>query len=209
MKFLIVIIVLHNLWLELFQILPKKGILTPPRNRNADLPKAERGSLKGEQMKMHRSLTQPYITDKDSRKLQLAIERTHSLRNNSRIYFVENGVERDTWPANSGVNSRADWNAPVTSFLLNVRLDRGAQRHASSTGRGCSCSVAKINCYINIQLTQKLICYNAGDWSLVPESGRSPGEGNGYPLQYSCLENSIDRGTWSGSYGVTKSQTRL
>ena len=40
---------------------------------------------------------------------------------------------------------------------------------------------------------------NAGDgrdMGLIPESGRSLGEGNGNPLQYSCLENSIDRGTW-------------
>ena len=37
---------------------------------------------------------------------------------------------------------------------------------------------------------------NAGDVNLIPESGRSPGGGNGNPLQYSCLENSMDRGTW-------------
>ena len=36
--------------------------------------------------------------------------------------------------------------------------------------------------------------FNEGDPSLIPESGRSPGEGNGCPLQYSCLENSMDRG---------------
>ena len=35
---------------------------------------------------------------------------------------------------------------------------------------------------------------NAGDQGSIPELGRSPGEGNGYPLQYSCLENSMDRG---------------
>ena len=34
---------------------------------------------------------------------------------------------------------------------------------------------------------------NAGDLNLIPESGRSPGEGNGNPFQYSCLENSMDR----------------
>ena len=39
---------------------------------------------------------------------------------------------------------------------------------------------------------------NAGDQGLIPGSGRSPGEENGYPLQYSCLENSIDRGPWRG-----------
>ena len=38
--------------------------------------------------------------------------------------------------------------------------------------------------------------WNAGDQGLIPGSGRSPGEGNGNPLQYSCLENSMDRGAW-------------
>ena len=37
---------------------------------------------------------------------------------------------------------------------------------------------------------------NAGDQGSVPELGRSPGEGKGYPLQYSCLVNSMDRGVW-------------
>ena len=37
---------------------------------------------------------------------------------------------------------------------------------------------------------------NAGDLGLIPGSGRSPGEGNGNPLQYSCLENPMDRGAW-------------
>ena len=44
----------------------------------------------------------------------------------------------------------------------------------------------------------------------IPVSGRSSGEGNGYPLQYSCLENSMDRGAWLATdYGASKSQTRL
>ena len=43
--------------------------------------------------------------------------------------------------------------------------------------------------------TVKSAC-NAGDPGSVPGSGRSPGERNGYPLQYSCLENSVDRGAW-------------
>ena len=37
---------------------------------------------------------------------------------------------------------------------------------------------------------------NVGDPGLITGSGKSPGEGNGYPLQYSCLENSMDRGAW-------------
>ena len=50
----------------------------------------------------------------------------------------------------------------------------------------------------------------AGDLGSVPGSGRSPGEGNGSPLQYSCLENSMDRGAWWATvHGVSKNQTRL
>ena len=40
---------------------------------------------------------------------------------------------------------------------------------------------------------------NAGDLGSIPGSGRPPGEGNGNPLQYSCLENSMDRGTWKAA----------
>ena len=51
---------------------------------------------------------------------------------------------------------------------------------------------------------------NAGDLGLIPGLGRSPGEGNGNPLQYSCLENPRDEGAWRAIvHGVTKSQTRL
>ena len=51
---------------------------------------------------------------------------------------------------------------------------------------------------------------NVGDLGLIPGSGRFPGEGNDNPLQYSCLENSMDRGAWGATvHGVTKSQTQL
>ena len=51
---------------------------------------------------------------------------------------------------------------------------------------------------------------NAGDLGLIPGSGRSPGEGNGNSLQYSCLENPMDqRAWWATVHGVTKSRTRL
>ena len=51
---------------------------------------------------------------------------------------------------------------------------------------------------------------NAGDLGSVPGSGISPGEGNDNPLQYSCLENSMDRGAWwAVVLGVTKNRTRL
>ena len=46
---------------------------------------------------------------------------------------------------------------------------------------------------------------DAKDTSLIPGLGRSPGEGNGNPLHYSCLENPMDRGAWQATvYGVTR-----
>ena len=51
---------------------------------------------------------------------------------------------------------------------------------------------------------------NAGDPGSIPGLGRSPGEGKGNPLQYSCLENPMDREDWWATvHGVAKSQTRL
>ena len=55
----------------------------------------------------------------------------------------------------------------------------------------------------------KVSAFNAGDLGSIPGLGRSPGEGNGNPLQYPCLENPMDRGAWWATvHGVTKSQTR-
>ena len=51
---------------------------------------------------------------------------------------------------------------------------------------------------------------STGEVGLIPGSGRSPGGGNGNPLQYSCLKNTMDRGAWWAAVpGVAKSQLRL
>ena len=56
----------------------------------------------------------------------------------------------------------------------------------------------------------KASTWNAGDPGSIPGSGRSPGEGNGNPLHYSCLENPMEGGAWLATvHGVEKSQTRL
>ena len=56
----------------------------------------------------------------------------------------------------------------------------------------------------------KASAYNVGDRGSIPGLGRSPGEGNGNPLQYSCLENPMDGGARQATvHGVTKSQTQL
>ena len=57
-------------------------------------------------------------------------------------------------------------------------------------------------------LDGKEFACNEGDLGSIPGLGRSPGEGKGYPLQYSCLENSMDRGAWKAIvHGIAKSQT--
>ena len=78
----------------------------------------------------------------------------------------------------------------------------------------CSQSVAGprvIHGASQVALVVKNLPTNAGDVrdvGSVPGLGRSPGEGNGNPLQYSCLENPMDRGGWQAMvHGATKSQT--
>ena len=80
------------------------------------------------------------------------------------------------------------------------------------------CSTGLCNCfYTNSILVwfpdssdDKESACNAGDPGLTPESGRSPGEGNGNPIQYFCLENSMDREAWWATvHRVTKNQTQL
>ena len=52
--------------------------------------------------------------------------------------------------------------------------------------------------------------HNAGDLGLIPGLGKSSGEGNDNPVQYSCLENPMDRGAWQATvHGVAKNQTGL
>jgi len=64
-----------------------------------------------------------------------------------------------------------------------------------------------------VALVVKNLSANEGDVKeagSIPELGRSPGEGNGNPLQHSCLENPMDRGTWRAAlHGISQSQTRL
>ena len=56
----------------------------------------------------------------------------------------------------------------------------------------------------------KAFAYNAGDPGLIPGLGRSPGEGNGSPLQYFCLENPMDGGaSWATDHKVARSRTQL
>ena len=70
------------------------------------------------------------------------------------------------------------------------------------------CNQALVSAYWDFPLAQmvKKSACNAGDLGSIPRSGRFPGEGNGSPLQCSCLENSMDRGAlWATDHGVAES----
>jgi len=72
----------------------------------------------------------------------------------------------------------------------------------------------KLTIWVSLWLSGKESCLQyrrlVGDVGSILGSGRSPGEGNGNPLQYSCLENPMDRGAcWATVHGVSKSQTQL
>ena len=75
----------------------------------------------------------------------------------------------------------------------------------------CMCTCLKpayVDRASQVGLVVKNLPANAGEVGSIPGSGRSPGEGNGNPLQYSCLENSMDRRTWWATvHGVAESWT--
>ena len=101
---------------------------------------------------------------------------------------------------------------PLQYSCLENPMDRGAW---GATVHGVTKSRTGLSdfhfhlCFLGGSVGKESTCH-AGDPDLIPGSGRSPGEGNGNPLQYSCLENPMDRGAWQDIvHGVTKSQTQL
>ena len=93
-------------------------------------------------------------------------------------------------PLSMGFLRQEYWNGlpfPAPGDLPNTGIELESPACRSSAGKESAC--------------------NAGDPGLIPGLERSPGEGNGYSLQYSCLENPMDRGGWQATvHGVIKSQ---
>ena len=81
-----------------------------------------------------------------------------------------------------------------------------SQSKSESCGDGSGTTVIFKLLYFPGGSDGKASAYSAGDLALIPGSGRSPGGGNGNPLQYSCLENPMDGGDWLATvHGVSKS----
>ena len=98
------------------------------------------------------------------------------------------------------MNNRVIWRVCRNTTRKLQLVEETWGRFLQGSGLARWCTVKESTCQ----------CRRCRDMSLIPGSGRSPGEGNGYPLQYCCLENLIDRGAWQATvHGVTKSRTQL
>ena len=108
------------------------------------------------------------------------------------------------------VPAHLDHRSPRLSLLLPQHsvLDRLDRQSLPVGGR--SNPRSHLVCIFPGSSDGKVSACNAGDLGSIPESGRSPGEGNDNPLQYSCLENPMDRGAWRATvHRITKNRTRL
>ena len=109
------------------------------------------------------------------------------------------------------------WNLKYDTIELIYKTETGSQRsdlwlpRGRDGGKRLDWELAVSRCKLAIphSSVSKESTRNAGDPGSIPGSGRSPGEGHGNPLQYSCLENPMDRGAWQYSLWGHKSQTRL
>ena len=94
-------------------------------------------------------------------------------------------------------NLTAMWENWIRSLGWEDPLEKGKATHSSILGLPCSSAGKESACSV-------------GDLGLIPGLQSFPGEGNSYSLQYSGLENSMDRGAWRAEvHGVTKSRTQL
>ena len=102
--------------------------------------------------------------------------------------------------------------SPQPFAFLAVRpglLGQGCRRQNSSSFSQLSGQLSSIGAS-QVALVVKNLPATAGDVGLIPGLGRSPGGGHINPLQYSCLENPMNRGIWQATvHGVAKSQTQL
>ena len=138
-----------------------------------------------------------YQMDPESSNVSLQEERTQAHREEGSV-MTETESRPQGWlgaaragRARQGLPQPLGQHRPVTLISEKEQIpDFGTHHTCSSDGKASAC--------------------NAGDLGSIPGSGRSHGEGNSNPLQYPCLENSMDRGAWQALiHGVTKSQTRL
>ena len=117
------------------------------------------------------------------------------------------------WAEEPGkLRARHNWTTERThTHPLNQQFNFCSLSTLHKCARKCvhRCSLQRCLC-VPGGSDRKDFTHNAGDLGSIPELGRSPGGGHGNPLQYSCLENPMDRGAWPATvHGVEKNWTRL
>ena len=137
------------------------------------------------------------------------LQKKHVMARNSKI-DIKTGQVRHKLPStmslcwNTGRMQFKDW-------VTKTKKKRKLCQQPNSPGNHVTLLKAKVFTlsFPGASDSKQSAC-NVGDLGLIPGSGRSSGEGNGYPLRYSSLENPMDRGAWWATvHGVTKSQTWL
>ena len=143
--------------------------------------------------------------------------KTHNVLRNSRV-LAECEVECEVlrrmnevaWLMSWEGQDERLWNNGPGSCFGAPEFNFSAQvSHSWSRGAGQGIETIVLGHKNSIKGKLNSAC-NAGDLGSIPGSGRSLEEGNGYPLQYSCLKYPMDRGAWQATaHGVAKSQTQL
>ena len=124
-----------------------------------------------------------------------------NLLDKERLWMLTLSQNSRAWVTHGSVGGRRRWSEEESStrFVFNREL---LWQHSEDRCEGKKA--------IKVVKNPPANSGDLGDMDLIPGSGRSPGVGNGNPFQYSCLENSMDRGAWQVMvHGVSKSWTRL
>ena len=101
-------------------------------------------------------------------------------------------------------------NICMTPYTFTLHQVVGLLEDTEKISYGCEIMMVSKPIGLLCSSNNKESFWSAGDPGLIPGLGRSSGEGNGSPLQYSCLENLMDRGAWRATvHGITKSWTQL
>ena len=152
---------------------------------------------------------------RDAMGFQLSIKWPKNYKKNEQMRclfgFLSNPIGNDTIL----FNQRGKTGSRVSFFTESPKIhgthSQWAQAKLIENNKAGDTTIPDYKCYYKViviktvwywlkrlprQLSSKVSTCNAGDASLIPGSGRSSGEGNGKPLQYSCLENPMDRGAW-------------
>ena len=116
-------------------------------------------------------------------------------------FYAEYCITKKNWGGGKHINNHFHFYFQIKNMIFKEEIFDMSQCIYSPTRQIRKFFLVSISSFKShiLELSSsdgKASAYNVGDPGLIPGSGRSPGEGNGNPLQYSCLESPMDRGAW-------------